>query len=191
MSAGQEAEGQGARAIARRCAHDMIGARGSAGPRRFRDQAGQAAPFDILHREIGDAVDGTDGMHRHDVRVLEQAGDLGLELKALQCLRVHGGSQRQYLEGNPAADGDLTGFIDDAHTAAADLAADVKIGEDSPRGRPVRGVSGGCGVGGVDRFELGEPLQNGQEPPGDASGLFFVIETPESFGAPIHRCYST
>ena len=161
--AGQQAQGQGAGAVAGGRADDVVGAALDE-PAQLGDQAGQAAPFDKLHGEIRDAVDGADGMHRHDVRVLEQAGDLGLELKPLEGLRVHRGGQRQDLQGDPAAERGLPRLVHDPHAAPADLADDVEVGEDlAPR--PARLASAPAVVPSpvVDRFELGEPLQDGQD----------------------------
>ena len=160
--AGQQSQRQGAGAVAGRRADDVIGAALDE-PAQLGDQAGQAAPFDILHGEVGDAVDGADGVHRHDVRVLEQAGDLGLELKPLEGLRVHGGGQGQDLQGDPAADGDLARLVHDPHAAPADLADDVKVGEDPARGGVARvGFrEGGVIVGNLP--ERGEPAEGGEQ----------------------------
>ncbi len=132
-------------------------------PAQLGDQACQAPAFDELHGEIRDLVDRPDGMYRHDVRVPEQPGDLGFKLKPLERFRVHRGGHRQDLQGDASGDRSLPRLVNDAHTTPADLADDVKIGEDFPLGRPVPAGTGDRNVAGVDRFERGQPLQNGQE----------------------------
>jgi hypothetical protein len=44
--------------------------------------------------------------------------------------RVDRGGGRHYFQGHAAAEGDLLGFVDDAHAAPTDLADDPEIAED-------------------------------------------------------------
>ena len=60
----------------------------------------------------------------------KQAGDLGLELKPLECPRVERGGQGQNLEGDRAAQRDLLGLVNHPHAAAGDLADDPEVAED-------------------------------------------------------------
>ena len=127
------------------------------------DQVGEAAPFDILHRVVGDVVDHPHGVHRHDPRVLQQPGDLGLELKALEGPRVERGGQGQDLERDRAAQRDLLGLVNHPHAAAGDLADDPEVAEDLA---PLRIARARHRLGAVDRdgpVERGQPLHGRQQ----------------------------
>ena len=68
-----------------------------------------------------------------DVGVVERRGGPGLTLKAFQGLRSAGQLFRQELQRHPPTEVQVFGFVDDTHTAAAELAS----GSDSAR-RPRR-----------------------------------------------------
>jgi hypothetical protein len=70
---------------------------------------------------------------RHDVRVVQASGSLRLELKPPLLLRVDRGRERQDLQRHAPAQGDLLGFVDDAHAAAADFADDPEIAQRAGR----------------------------------------------------------
>jgi hypothetical protein len=69
--------------------------------------------------------------NRDDVGMVELCGGMSLVFEPLQLLRVHHGSEWQHLERDAAAERDLLGLVDDAHAAAADLADDAEVAEDS------------------------------------------------------------
>ena len=61
--------------------------------------------------------------------MVERGGGAGFVFEAGQLLLVEHGGERQHLQGDAAAEGDLLGFVDDAHAAAADLAEDAEVAE--------------------------------------------------------------
>jgi hypothetical protein len=73
---------------------------------------------------------------RHDVGMVQAGHRLGLALEAVELARVEQGVAGQDLEGDVPAEGDLLGLVDDAHTAAADLAEDAVIPQLLQLGRP-------------------------------------------------------
>ena len=99
---------------------------------------GQAAALDELHGVEGHAPLAADRVDRHDVRVVQAGGGLGLELEPLQLPGVERRGERQDLQRHPAAQRELLGLVDDAHAAPADLAEDPEVAQEpSPRpGRP-------------------------------------------------------
>src|SRR5207248_6225045 len=54
---------------------------------------------------------------------------LRLVLEALELLRVQRRRERQHFEGDAPAERQLLGLVNDAHAAAADLAADAEVAE--------------------------------------------------------------
>jgi hypothetical protein len=114
------------------------------------DQAGQAAAFDELHREVRHLLDHADGVDGHDPGVLKPAGNLRLELKALDCPGVESRRNRQDLEGDTTAEGKLFGFVDDTHPAAADFADDPKVADDT--GALLAGIVTACS-GSIERSQ--------------------------------------
>ena len=85
----------------------------------------QAAALDKLHGVVVNALVAADAEDRHDVRVVQLRGGLGLDLEPLPLLGVDRRGERQHLQGNAPAQRDLLGLVDDAHAPPADLAEDA------------------------------------------------------------------
>jgi hypothetical protein len=113
-----------------------------------RDRFGEGLALDVLHGVIVDAALGADGEDGDNVRVMELGGGEGFVAEALKLARVEDRSERKDLERDAAAQRDLLGFVDDAHTAAADLAQDAEVAE--------LGAGVGAGGGGVEWRRFGE-----------------------------------
>ena len=96
------------------------------------DHFRQALAFDELHRVVVDAAFAADRVDRDDVRVVERGGGAGFVLEAGQLLAVEHRGERQHLQRDAAAEGELLGFVDDAHAAAADFAQDAKVAQRCP-----------------------------------------------------------
>jgi hypothetical protein len=75
------------------------------------------------------AADGIDG---DDIRVLQSGGGQGLVLEAGELPLVEHPGKGKRLERDAPLQRNLLGFIDDSHTAAADLADDAKIAQRRP-----------------------------------------------------------
>jgi hypothetical protein len=153
----------GARARAvRRAGHPAGGARGRGGDpvRRavpqLADRLRQGPPFDELHGVVVDAPLAPDRVHRHDVRVVEQRGGLGLVSEPLELSGIERRGERQDLEGDPAAEGELLGLVHHPHPAAADLADQAEVPQQAQSRRDRREVAG--------PGEVVERSQGGQEP---------------------------
>ncbi len=69
-------------------------------------------------------VDFVDGA---DVFVIERGGGAGFHAKALERLRAHGDVARKKFQRDAAAEGEVFGFIDDAHAAAAEFGDDLEV----------------------------------------------------------------
>ena len=132
-------------------------------PAQLGDQAGQAPASNIPHREIWDVGHLAHRMHRHNVRVLEQAGDLRLELESGQGPSIHRRGLGQELERHSPVEGDLTRLIDDAHPAPADLADDPKVAKNPAHAGIARTGFGNFGVAVANLPERREPAQGGQQ----------------------------
>src|SRR5260370_19537169 len=63
----------------------------------------------------------------HNVRVVQVGRRLGLVLEALELLGIERCRKRQDLEGDPAVERQLLGFIDDPHTPAAEFSEEAEI----------------------------------------------------------------
>src|SRR5262245_38379633 len=107
------------------------------------EDCGEAAALYKLHGVIVNALIATDAENRHDVRMVQLRRGLGLDLKSLALLGVNRRGKWKHLEGNPSAQGDLFGLIDDAHTSAADFAQDSVFAELGGRGNRISELSGG------------------------------------------------
>ncbi len=102
----------------------------SVGLRRVRSNGfGQSLPVDELHGVIVHASFAADAVNRHDVNVVQDRRGLCLQQEPLQLPGIQRGSERQYFERYLAAQGNLPGFIDDAHAAPAHFAKDVEIAQ--------------------------------------------------------------
>lgn len=77
------------------------------------------------------AADGEDG---HDVGVVQLGGGLGFVLEAQEPLGIQGRGVGQDFQGDAAVEGNLRGFVDDAHAAAAEFAEDLKIAQGAEGG---------------------------------------------------------
>ena len=75
----------------------------------------------VLHHVIRDVANRPHAVNRHDARMLEPAGDLGLELKPLERPRIAGDPHRHHFQGDAPCEGWLLGLINDAHAAATTL----------------------------------------------------------------------
>ncbi len=93
------------------------------------DHLVQTQALDELHDVIGRAVVLADAEDRHDVRVVELGGSLGLALEPQPLLVVADHLGRQDLQCHMAAERNLLGLVDHAHPAMADLADDPEIAD--------------------------------------------------------------
>ncbi len=93
------------------------------------DHVGERLPFDELHGVEVHAALGADGVNRHNVRVMQLGGGLGLIAEALQVFGVERGGERQHLERDAPSQRELHGLVDDAHAAAADFAHDLEVAQ--------------------------------------------------------------
>ena len=82
-----------------------------------------------LHRDEVHAVGFFDGVHRHDVGVIERRDGLGFSRESRATVGVIGQLRRQDLEGDLAIEPRVLGQIDLAHPARADLVQDLVVGE--------------------------------------------------------------
>ncbi len=115
----------------RRCRNASIpplGARLVAGPLLVKNRS-QAAALDELHGVVVDALVATDAKNRHDVRMLELGGGLGLDLEPLPMFGIDRRGKRQYLQGDPPAERNLLGLVHNAHSPPADLPENPVIAE--------------------------------------------------------------
>ena len=96
------------------------------------DDGGQAAAVDELHGVVVDPLVAADAEDRHDVGVVQLRGRLGLDLEPLALLGVDRRREREDLQGDPAAQRDLLGLVDDAHAPPPDLAEDAVVAELGP-----------------------------------------------------------
>ena len=69
-----------------------------------------------------DAALVADGVNRHNEVMMQLSGGLGFILEALKLLWIQSCREWQNLESHAAIEGDLMGFINDAHDSPADLA---------------------------------------------------------------------
>jgi hypothetical protein len=93
------------------------------------DDVGKGPALDKLHRVVVHATVRADGMHRHDIRVMQERRGLGFRFETLKMARVKRGGERQDLERNPTAERELLGLIDDTHPTPTDLTKDAKIAQ--------------------------------------------------------------
>ncbi len=96
------------------------------------DDGGQAAAVDELHGVVVDPLLAAHSEDRHDVGMVQLRGRLGLDLEPLAPLGVDRRREREDLQGDPAAQGDLLGLIDHAHAPPPDLADDGVVAELGP-----------------------------------------------------------
>ena len=96
---------------------------------QFANNTGQVAAVDELHRVIMHAALIADGMDRHDIRMMQMRRGLRLVFEALQLLGIERRGQRQDLQGDTPAQGQLLGLVDDTHAAPAHLAQDAEVSQ--------------------------------------------------------------
>ena len=109
------------------------------------EAVGQAAPGDVLQREVRAAVVVAEGVDLDDVRVVQPGDGLGLGQEADGRLGPGVVAGQDHLQGDEAVEPDLAGLVDDAHAAAAQLAEDLVAG-DAPGGPPRSRWAGQFGV---------------------------------------------
>ena len=137
---------------------------GRTGRAKLVEDGGQAAAVDELHGVVVDAVVAADAEDRHDVRMVQLGGGLGLDLEPLALLGVDRRGEGQDLERDAPAQRDLLGLVDDAHAAAADLAEDPVFAELGACGNRIGETGRGdlrigkLGGGGLDELEPGKAL---------------------------------
>ena len=66
---------------------------------------------------------------RHDPRMVEVGGGLGLGVEPLDVVLIGKLAGQDHLEGDGAVEADLPGLEDDAHAAAGDLTVDLVVAE--------------------------------------------------------------
>ena len=93
----------------------------------------QRARLEELHGEVRHALVLEILVHRHDVRVAERSGEVGLTEEALRPVGVVGMNPRELLQGHAAAQSLLAGKVDDGHSAPAQLAEHL-VPFDCPQG---------------------------------------------------------
>ena len=87
--------------------------------------------LDQLHREEVDAVGLLDGVHRHDVRVVEGRDRARFLLEACEAVGVAGHRRGQHLKGHLTPEPRVGGAIDLAHPAGANGGGDLVVSEGS------------------------------------------------------------
>jgi hypothetical protein len=106
--------------------------------RRRAEPGGQTPAVHELQRQERPAFVFADLEDLHDVGVLKARDRLGLAAKEGQGAIAGVRSGQDHLERDHSVQGEMTGLVDDAHAAAAQLAQDFVTGHDRQRGR--RGV---------------------------------------------------
>ncbi len=75
----------------------------------------------VLFVGVGDFVDGA------DVGVVEGGGGFGFAAEAFESLRVGGEGVGEKFQGDEAIEESVLGFVDDAHSAAAETFEDAEV----------------------------------------------------------------
>ena len=109
-----------------------------AGQRALGQALGEALPFDETHREIMLAFVLANLEDRHDPRMVQVGGRLGLGMESLDVVVVGKLAGQDHLERDGAIEAHLPGPEHDAHAAAGDLADDLVVAEIAD----VRGCAG-------------------------------------------------
>ena len=116
------------------------------GQRAVGQALGEALALDEAHREIMLALVLADLVDRHDARMVEVGGGLGLGVEPLDVGLVGELAGEDHLERDRPVEAHLPGLEDDAHAAAGDLADDLVVAEVADAGR-----RSGIGLGRTDR----------------------------------------
>ena len=85
-----------------------------------REDLGQRAPFDQLHRDHRDVVHVLDAVEHHDVGVCEGGNRAGFSFEADSKLRPRHPVGRDQLQGHQAAESRIAGAIHLAHASGTD-----------------------------------------------------------------------
>ena len=109
---------------------------------------------DVLHGDVVDATLAADGVHRHDVRVLEGGGGLRLTLEAGQGGGVAGQLGPQQLQRDGPVQALFVRFEDNPHPAAAEDA----VNPIRPQLSAVRSVAGLCQQAAADELVEWPPV---------------------------------
>ena len=109
------------------CGARLLGRLSFAARSKLLEDSGQAAALDELHRVVVNSVIAADSKYRHDMRVMQLRGRLGLDLESLPLFGVDRRGERKHLQGDAAAQRDLLGFIDDPHATPTHLAENAVV----------------------------------------------------------------
>ena len=97
--------------------------------RPFFDQALQGSALQQLHGDEMPPVFLCDFVNGADIRVIQRRSGSCLALKALQRLRIFLHVFGQELERDVAAEVEVLGFVDHAHTSSTELVQDTIMGD--------------------------------------------------------------
>ncbi len=99
------------------------------GEARFRQPLSERAPSYELHRDEVQAVGFFDGMHRHDVGVIERRDGFGFPRKSDATRGVNGQLRRQDFQGDLTIESGVFRQIDLAHPTGANRLDDPVVGD--------------------------------------------------------------
>jgi hypothetical protein len=85
--------------------------------------------FEILHGDEEAAAILCDFVNRADVGMIQGGSGAGFTAETLEGRGVFGHIVGEKLQGNRAAEIDVFGFVDDAHSAAAKLLENAEVGD--------------------------------------------------------------
>jgi hypothetical protein len=91
------------------------------------DEVGQAGALDQFHGDERLSVHLADLVDGDDAGVMKPRGCLGFGAEAGFEVRSGPRSGEQHLDGNPAVQSALPGFVDDTHSPAANLTEDLVV----------------------------------------------------------------
>jgi hypothetical protein len=97
----------------------------------FVDHLSERLAVDELHRVVMHPTLASDGVDRHDVRVVQERRGLGLGLEPLELTGVEPTGKGQYLERDTPVQRELFGLVNDPHATATDFADDPEIAHDA------------------------------------------------------------
>src|SRR5713226_6200919 len=95
------------------------------------NDVGQCLAVNELHGVEVDAAFAAGGEDGDDVGVVQLRGGVSFVLEALQLPGIERAGEGEDFQGDPPAERDLLGLVDDAHAAPADLADDAEIAQNS------------------------------------------------------------
>jgi hypothetical protein len=132
------------------------------------DDRGQGQATDQLHGIVGSATLTADGIHGHNVRMLQAGCGLRFILEPLPLPGVQRGRGGQHLESDRALQRDLLGVVDNTHAASTQLANDAKVAQVAANRLRGKWRLNRRGVGLAGRQRL-QQRQGGQHPAQDVS----------------------